>query len=426
MTGPLQGIVVLDLSRILAGPWATQVLADYGAEVLKIEHPQGGDDTRKWGPPYLEGRRRAATPRVRVLPVPRTAASARWRSTSAGPRVRRCVRQLARQADVLVENFKVGGLARYGLGYAELSQVNPWLVYLSISAFGQDGPDAAKPGYDAMIQGMGGLMSLTGVPDGEPGAGPQKVGVAVADLMCGMYAVSAILAALLRARTLGAGAVHRPVAARHAGGVARQPEPELPRVRHAAATTGYGAPEHRAVPGVRHGRRPPDARGRQRRAVRALLRGGRRARSWPRDSRFATNRERVAHRAQLVPRWRRCCDCAPPREWLAALDAATGALRADQRPRTGVRRAAGAPPRLAPRPAASARRHAPGVRNPVRFSRTAIDTSVHHLRLAPTRWRSSRRGWGSTTPCWPISPRAASSRETRPVQGGASGHNLLA
>lgn len=195
MPGPLAGVMVLDLSRILAGPWATQLLADYGAEVIKVEKPGTGDDTRQWGPPWLrheDGRE--------------TRESAYYLSANRGKRSvaidlgqadgQALVRALALQADVFVENFKVGGLRRYGLGYDDLAPSNPRLVYCSISAFGQDGPLADGAGYDAMIQGMGGLMSLTGVPDGEPGGGPQKVGVAVADLMCGMYAVTAILAAL--------------------------------------------------------------------------------------------------------------------------------------------------------------------------------------------------------------------------------------
>jgi crotonobetainyl-CoA:carnitine CoA-transferase CaiB-like acyl-CoA transferase len=204
MAGPLDGIVVLDLSRILAGPWATQVLADFGAEVIKVEHPRGGDDTRKWGPPYLKD----ASGRE-------TSESAYYLSANRGKRSvaidiatvagQGLVRRLAAQADVFVENFKVGGLRRYGLGYEDLAPANPRLIYLSISAFGQDGPSAHEPGYDAMIQGMGGLMSLTGVPDGEPGAGPQKVGVAVADLMCGMYAVTAVLAALNERHASGLG-----------------------------------------------------------------------------------------------------------------------------------------------------------------------------------------------------------------------------
>jgi crotonobetainyl-CoA:carnitine CoA-transferase CaiB-like acyl-CoA transferase len=204
MPGPLQGIVVLDLSRVLAGPWATQALADYGAEVIKIEKPGVGDDTRQWGPPWLKDRSGRDT-----------AESAYYLATNRGkksvaidlahPAGQDLVRHLARDADVVVENFKVGGLAKYGLSYADLAAVNGRLVYVSISAFGQDGPDAAGPGYDAMIQAMGGLMSVTGVADGEPGAGPQKVGVAVADLMCGMYAVSSVLAALLERQQSGLG-----------------------------------------------------------------------------------------------------------------------------------------------------------------------------------------------------------------------------
>ena len=204
MAGPLAGIVVLDLSRILAGPWATQLLADYGAEVIKIEHPQGGDDTRRWGPPYL----RDTTGRD-------TGESAYFLSANRGkhsvaidlsrPEGQALVRDLARQADVLVENFKVGGLARYGLSYADLAPSCPRLVYLSISAYGQDGPSAAEPGYDAMIQAQGGLMSITGVPDGQPGAGPMKVGVAVADLITAMYATSAILGAIEQRHISGRG-----------------------------------------------------------------------------------------------------------------------------------------------------------------------------------------------------------------------------
>ncbi|MCB1609524.1 MAG: CoA transferase, partial [Xanthomonadales bacterium] len=196
MSDPLlRGIKVLDLSRVLAGPWATQLLADYGAEVIKVEHPQRGDDTRAWGPPYLrDAEGRPTTESAYFL-----SANRGKRSLSlnlAKPEGQAIVRRLASEADVLVENFKVGALARYGLDFASLSALNPRLIYCSITGFGQSGPDAHRSGYDAMIQAMGGLMSLTGIAEGEPGAGPLKVGVAVADLMCGMYANSAILAAL--------------------------------------------------------------------------------------------------------------------------------------------------------------------------------------------------------------------------------------
>ncbi|MBI2381386.1 MAG: CoA transferase [Gammaproteobacteria bacterium] len=204
MPGPLTGITVLDLSRILAGPWATQLLADYGAEVIKLEKPGEGDDTRRWGPPYLkdaEGRDTAES--AYYLCANRGKRSLSLDFTR--PEARSVLLELVRRADVLVENYKLGGLAKYGLDYQSLKAVNPRLVYCSITGYGQTGPEAAKPGYDAVIQGMGGLMSLTGVPDGEPGAGPQKVGVAVVDLLTGLYAATAILAALRHRDASGEG-----------------------------------------------------------------------------------------------------------------------------------------------------------------------------------------------------------------------------
>jgi crotonobetainyl-CoA:carnitine CoA-transferase CaiB-like acyl-CoA transferase len=202
--GPLHGIKVLDLSRILAGPWATQCLADFGATVWKIEKPGSGDDTRHWGPPW-----------VRNGKGKDTGESAYFASTNRGkhslaidftkPAGQQLVRSLAMHADVLIENFKVGTLKKYRLGYESLKGVNPRLIYCSISAFGQDGPAANEPGYDAMIQAISGLMSVTGVPDGEPGAGPVKVGVAVSDLVTGMYAATGILAALIEREQSGRG-----------------------------------------------------------------------------------------------------------------------------------------------------------------------------------------------------------------------------
>jgi crotonobetainyl-CoA:carnitine CoA-transferase CaiB-like acyl-CoA transferase len=202
--GPLHGIKILDLSRILAGPWATQLLADYGAEVWKIERPDVGDDTRHWGPPFLKDKAGSDT-----------AESAYFLSTNRGKRSlalditqdegQATLRKLATEADILVENYKVGGLKKYGLDYASLAKLNPRLIYCSITGFGQTGPAAELAGYDAMIQARGGLMSLTGERDGLPGAGPQKVGVAVADLMAGMYAVSAMLAALHHREKSGQG-----------------------------------------------------------------------------------------------------------------------------------------------------------------------------------------------------------------------------
>lgn len=193
--GALDGTLVLDLTRVLAGPWATQLLADYGAEVIKIEQPGKGDDTRAWGPPYLpDAAGKPTTESAYFLSANRNKRSVAV--NLADPEGQALIRALAQQADVLVENFKVGALARYGLDYASLQAVNPRLIYCSITGFGQDGPRAQEAGYDAMIQAMGGLMSITGHPDGVPGGGPMKVGIAVVDLMCGMYASNAVLAAL--------------------------------------------------------------------------------------------------------------------------------------------------------------------------------------------------------------------------------------
>lgn len=201
MTAPLQGLRVLDLSRILAGPWATQLLGDLGADVVKVERPGVGDDTRKWGPPFLrDAAGRETSESAYYLCANRNKRSlALDLSRTAGQDL---LRQLACVSDVLVENFRAGTMGRYGLDYPALSALNPGLVYCAISAFGQTGPEAQAPGYDAMIQARGGMMGITGVPDDEPGAGPQKVGVAIADLATGLYATNAIQAALLaRART---------------------------------------------------------------------------------------------------------------------------------------------------------------------------------------------------------------------------------
>ena len=200
MTGPtlLEGVRVLDLSRVLAGPWCGQLLADYGADVIKVERPGAGDDTRGWGPPFWgEGAQRTAAYYLSANRGKRSIAI-----DIASPEGAELVRKLAAHADVLLENYKVGQLARYGLDYASLSATNPALVYCSITGYGQDGPYAQAAGYDFAIQATGGLMSITGEKDGTPGSEPQKVGVTVADLFTGVYAATAILAALLeRART---------------------------------------------------------------------------------------------------------------------------------------------------------------------------------------------------------------------------------
>ncbi|UUP16174.1 CaiB/BaiF CoA transferase family protein [Nitratireductor thuwali] len=196
---PLKGIRVVELARILAGPWAGQALADLGADVIKVENPDGGDDTRKWGPPFVEG---AAGENL---------SAAYYHSTNRGKRSialdfrqeegRQSLLKLIATADVLIENFKVGGLRKYGLDYETLRKTNPRLVYCSITGFGQTGPYASRAGYDFIIQGMSGLMSITGAPGGEP----QKVGVAVSDLFTGLYSVIAIQAALRHAEATGEG-----------------------------------------------------------------------------------------------------------------------------------------------------------------------------------------------------------------------------
>jgi formyl-CoA transferase len=199
---PLAGIKVLDLSRVLAGPWCTQLLADLGAEVLKIERPGSGDDTRHWGPPWHgQGDKRVAAYFLSCNRGKKSAAIDFAREEGAA-----LVRKLAADADVVVENFKVGGLKKFGLDAKALRAANPRLIYASITGFGQDGPYADRAGYDFIIQGMGGMMSITGIPDGEPGGGPMRAGVAIADLFTGMYTATAILAALYGREKTGEGA----------------------------------------------------------------------------------------------------------------------------------------------------------------------------------------------------------------------------
>ena len=195
MAGALSHIRVLDLSRILAGPWAGQILADLGADVIKVERPGPGDDTRGWGPPWIKDDQGQDTSVAAYY----LCANRNKRSITVDitqPEGQDIVRRLAAQSDVVLENFKLGGLKQYGLDYDSLKAVNPRLVYCSITGFGQDGPYAPRAGYDFLIQGLGGLMSITGRPDGEPGAGPMKVGVALTDILTGLYATNAVLAAL--------------------------------------------------------------------------------------------------------------------------------------------------------------------------------------------------------------------------------------
>jgi len=204
MAGPLSHIRVLDLSRVLAGPWAAQNLADLGAEVIKIERPGAGDDTRGWGPPWLkDGTGQDTHESAYFLSVNRNKKSVTL--DISRPEGQGIARELAARSQVLIENYKVGTLERYGLGYEALRKDNPGLIYCSVTGFGQDGPYAPRPGYDFIFQGMGGLMSITGERDGHPGAGPQKVGIAITDVLTGMYASVAILGALNHRERTGDG-----------------------------------------------------------------------------------------------------------------------------------------------------------------------------------------------------------------------------
>lgn len=204
MTAPLAGLRVLDLSRVLAGPWCTQTLVDLGAEVIKVEKPGAGDDTRHWGPPWAKDADGNDTREsAYFLSCNRGKKSIALDFTTAGGR--EIVASLARASDVLVENYKVGGLAKYGLDYDSLKAINPRLIYCSITGFGQTGPYKSLAGYDFQVQGLGGLMSITGQPDGTPGGGPVKVGVAVADVFTGLYATIGILAAVNRRHATGTG-----------------------------------------------------------------------------------------------------------------------------------------------------------------------------------------------------------------------------
>ena len=204
MAGPLTGIRVLDLSRVLAGPWAGQNLADLGAEVIKVERPGVGDDSRAFGPPWVKDAQGRDTRDSAYF----TSANRGKKSVTvnlAQPEGQALVRELAAKSDVLLENYKYGDLQRYGLGYDDLRIVNPRLIYCSVTGFGQTGPYKERPGYDFMIQGMGGMMSVTGEPDGAPGGGPQRAGVPIADIITGMYASIAVCAALAHRAQSGEG-----------------------------------------------------------------------------------------------------------------------------------------------------------------------------------------------------------------------------
>jgi len=201
--GALSHIRVLDMSRILVGPWAGQMLADLGADVIKVERPNRGDDTRSWGPPWVPTTTSDRGEAAYYLCANRNKRSLALDITS--PQGQEIIRSLAAESDILLENYKVGGLKKYGLDYDSLKKINRRLIYCSITGFGQDGPYAKRAGYDFLIQAMSGLMSITGEKDGRPGAGPQKVGVALTDVLTGMYATTGVLAALASREQTGEG-----------------------------------------------------------------------------------------------------------------------------------------------------------------------------------------------------------------------------
>jgi crotonobetainyl-CoA:carnitine CoA-transferase CaiB-like acyl-CoA transferase len=316
----LAGVRVLDLSRVLAGPWCTQTLADLGADVIKIERPGSGDDTRAWGPPYLkDADGRDTTEAAYFLGANRNKRS--LAVDLSKPEGQAIVRKLAGQVDVLVENFKVGDLARYGLDAQSLLAEHPGLVICSITGFGQTGPYAERAGYDYAVQGMGGLMSVTGERDDLPGGGPQKVGVAVSDLFTGMYATVAILAALRHRDATGQGQVidmalfdtqlamlanlgSNYLCSGKAPGRMGNAHQNIVPYQVFEASDGHLI---LAVGNDRQFAKFCDIAGRP---------------DWAADPRFATNSERVRNRALLVPQLEAVIRQRPRNDWLAALEAA--------------------------------------------------------------------------------------------------------
>jgi crotonobetainyl-CoA:carnitine CoA-transferase CaiB-like acyl-CoA transferase len=317
--GALSHLRVLDLSRVLAGPWATQMLADLGAEVIKVERPGSGDDTRHWGPPWLKDATGAETREAAYY----LAANRNKQSLTVDftrPEGQAIVKKLVESADIVVENFKVGGLAAYGLDYASLRAINPRLIYCSITGFGQDGPYAARAGYDFLIQGMGGLMSITGRADGEPGAGPQKVGVALTDILTGLHAAVAILAALAHRDRTGEGQ-HIDLALLDVQ-VACLANQAMNYLVGGAAPRRMGNAHPNIVPYQDFPTADGDmilAVGNDAQFARFCAVAGHP--EWSTDARFATNAARVANRASLIPLLRQATVTKTTDEWIAALEA---------------------------------------------------------------------------------------------------------
>ncbi|WP_434608523.1 CoA transferase [Pseudomonas sp. D2-30] len=318
--GALSHLRVLDLSRVLAGPWAGQILADLGADVIKVERPGNGDDTRAWGPPFLkDAYGENTTEAAYYLAANRNKQSVTIDFTR--PEGQKLILELAAKSDILIENFKVGGLAAYGLDYDSIKAINPQLIYCSITGFGQTGPYAKRAGYDFMIQGLGGLMSLTGRPEGEEGAGPVKVGVALTDILTGLYSTAAILAAL----------AHRD----HAGG-GQHIDMALLDVQVACLanqamnylTTG-SAPKRlgNAHPNIVPYQDFPTADGD---FILTVGNDGQFRKfaevagqpQWADDPRFATNKMRVANRAALIPLIRQATVFKTTSEWVVQLEQA--------------------------------------------------------------------------------------------------------
>lgn len=319
MAGALSHIRVLDLSRVLAGPWSGQILADLGADVIKVERPGSGDDTRAWGPPFLKDESgRDTSEAAYFLSANRNKQSVTIDFTQ--PEGQALVRKLAAESDILIENFKVGGLAAYGLDYESLKAINPRLIYCSITGFGQFGPYAKRAGYDFMIQGLGGLMSLTGRSDQEEGAGPVKVGVALTDILTGLYSSVAILAALTARETTGRGQhIDMALLDVQVACLANQAMNYL--------TTGV--PPRRlgnAHPNIVPYQDFPTADGD---FILTVGNDGQFRKfcevaghpEWADDPRFASNKARVANRAELIPLIRQATVFKTTAEWVAALEA---------------------------------------------------------------------------------------------------------
>ena len=314
---PLEGIKVLDLSRVLAGPWCTQLLADLGADVIKIERPGAGDDTRHWGPPWFgEGKDRVAAYFLSCNRGKRSAAIDFGRVEGA-----ELVRGLAAEADVVVENFKVGGLRKFDLDAATLRASHPRLIYASITGFGQDGPYADRAGYDFIIQGMGGMMSVTGLPDEEPGGGPMRAGVAIADLFTGMYTCVSILAALYaRERTGEGGTIDMALFDTQLAVMANQASNALISGRDPPR---QGNTHPNIVP-----YQPFNAADQP--IIIAVGNDGQFAKlanicghpEWTADPRFASNEARVGHRAEIVGLVASVIGSRPAAEWLERLEEA--------------------------------------------------------------------------------------------------------